>query len=543
MDDKKISVDKKIAVLIDADNTSSNFAEALFQEIAQYGVASVRRIYGDWTRNPQGWQDKLLDFALTPIQQFSYTKNKDATDMQLIIDAMDLLYSGTFDAFCLVSSDSDFTPLAARLRQSGMTVYGFGKQTTPKSLTKSCDKFVYFENIVENFEFVENKYETNTYDTQYSTIRRSPFGTWKYNNYNNNYNNYNNYNANNNNKPYYQQKKYIPNEVRGYVYTAITHCSDYTGWANVGFIGHYIKNIAPDFDFRTYGFLSLSDMLKSFNNLQFKMDEKLRMFCRRIHFREVADLLQQEIFPKYQDDNGQVSIQEIEDLVKSKWNWEEYGFNSFMDLLNRITNISIIDDKIEIKHNSYSSPYSQSYPLTEAKLDDNTRNVIYSSIQENIDETGWAFVAEVGQTIKYKLPDFNARNYGFLKISELLKTFNDLQFKSIGLNLYCRPIPIKNLEELFINQIFPKYQDCDNVVDIDYIEDIVKNKWNWEDYGFNSFKELLEKLDIIEFFDDNLIQLKQESLLTRSPDVSSQEDSLQDNSLQNDSSSQSNLFL
>ena len=181
MDDKKISVDKKIAVLIDADNTSSNFAEALFQEIAQYGVASVRRIYGDWTRNPQGWQDKLLDFALTPIQQFSYTKNKDATDMQLIIDAMDLLYSGTFDAFCLVSSDSDFTPLAARLRQSGMTVYGFGKQTTPKSLTKSCDKFVYFENIVENFEFVENKYETNTYDTQYSTIRRSPFGTWKYN--------------------------------------------------------------------------------------------------------------------------------------------------------------------------------------------------------------------------------------------------------------------------------------------------------------------------------------------------------------------------
>ena len=101
-----------------------------------------------------------------------------------------------------------------------------------------------------------------------------------------------------------------------------------------------------------------------------------------------------------------------------------------------------------------------------------------------------------------------------------------MQFKSIGLNLYCRPIPIKELEELFINQIFPKYQDCDNVVDIDYIEDIIKNKWNWEDYGFSSFKELLEKLDIIEFFDDNLIQLKSQS--------TNEQDTLQDNSLQND---------
>ena len=121
---------KKLAVLIDADNTSSNYAEELFQEIAKYGRASVRRIYGDWAKNPQKWQDKLLEYSLTPVQQFAYVKAKNATDMLLLIDAMDLLYSNTFDGFCIVSSDSDFTPLAQRLRQSGMMVYGFGNKKT-----------------------------------------------------------------------------------------------------------------------------------------------------------------------------------------------------------------------------------------------------------------------------------------------------------------------------------------------------------------------------------------------------------------------------
>ncbi|EGH45703.1 hypothetical protein PSYPI_26719, partial [Pseudomonas syringae pv. pisi str. 1704B] len=144
------SSQKHLAVLIDADNAPAAIVEGLFEEIAKYGVASVKRIYGDWT-GPQlgGWKKVLLDYSIQPIQQFAYTKGKNATDSSLIIDAMDLLYTRRFDGFCLVSSDSDFTRLASRLREEGLTVYGFGEEKTPKPFVAACDKFIYIELLRE----------------------------------------------------------------------------------------------------------------------------------------------------------------------------------------------------------------------------------------------------------------------------------------------------------------------------------------------------------------------------------------------------------
>ena len=137
---------KHLAVLIDADNAPASIVEALFEEIAKYGLASVRRIYGDWTKPNLGrWKKVLLDHSIQPIQQFAYTSGKNATDSALIIDAMDLLYTRRFDGFCLVSSDSDFTRLAARIREEGLTVYGFGEQKTPSPFVSACDKFIYTE--------------------------------------------------------------------------------------------------------------------------------------------------------------------------------------------------------------------------------------------------------------------------------------------------------------------------------------------------------------------------------------------------------------
>ncbi|MHB1369001.1 MAG: NYN domain-containing protein [Pseudomonadaceae bacterium] len=137
---------KHLAVLIDADNAPASIVEALFEEIAKYGLASVRRIYGDWTKpNLGSWKKVLLDHSIQPIQQFAYTSGKNATDSALIIDAMDLLYTRRFDGFCLVSSDSDFTRLAARIREEGLTVYGFGEQKTPSPFVSACDKFIYTE--------------------------------------------------------------------------------------------------------------------------------------------------------------------------------------------------------------------------------------------------------------------------------------------------------------------------------------------------------------------------------------------------------------
>src|SRR5215472_16988767 len=138
----------RLAVLIDADNAQPSIIEALLAEVAKYGTAHVKRAYGDWTRtNLKGWKDHLLAQSIQPVQQFAYTRGKNATDAAMVIDAMDLLYSDRFDGFCLVSSDSDFTRLASRLRESGLTVYGFGERKTPKPFVAACDKFIYIENL------------------------------------------------------------------------------------------------------------------------------------------------------------------------------------------------------------------------------------------------------------------------------------------------------------------------------------------------------------------------------------------------------------
>src|ERR1700739_4893169 len=138
----------RLAVLIDADNAQASITEALLAEVAKYGTAHVKRAYGDWTStNLKGWKDQLLSQSIQPIQQFAYTRGKNSTDSAMVIDAMDLLYSGRFDGFCLVSSDSDFTRLAGRLRESGLTVYGFGERKTPKAFVAACDKFIYIENL------------------------------------------------------------------------------------------------------------------------------------------------------------------------------------------------------------------------------------------------------------------------------------------------------------------------------------------------------------------------------------------------------------
>src|SRR5487761_163971 len=138
----------RLAVLIDADNAQPSITEGLLAEVAKYGTAHVKRAYGDWTApNLRGWKDQLLAQSIQPIQQFAYTTGKNATDAAMVIDAMDLLYSGRFDGFCIVSSDSDFTRLAARLRESSMTVYGFGERKTPKPFVAACDKFIYLENL------------------------------------------------------------------------------------------------------------------------------------------------------------------------------------------------------------------------------------------------------------------------------------------------------------------------------------------------------------------------------------------------------------
>jgi len=218
-------------VLIDADNAQASITEGLLAEVAKYGTAHVKRAYGDWTApNLRGWKDQLLAQSIQPIQQFAYTTGKNATDAAMVIDAMDLLYSGRFDGFCIVSSDSDFTRLAARLRESGMTVYGFGEHKTPKPFVAACDKFIY----VENLRFSE---EDSVTDSPGAKQPRR--------------------------KPTTATQLKADAALVSLLRNAVDAASDDDGWAPLAAVGNIITNQRPDFDSRSYGYGKLSDLINA----------------------------------------------------------------------------------------------------------------------------------------------------------------------------------------------------------------------------------------------------------------------------------------
>jgi uncharacterized LabA/DUF88 family protein len=213
----------RLAMLIDADNAPPAMIDGLLAEVAKYGTAHVKRAYGDWTGTSlKGWKDQLLAQSIQPIQQFAYTSGKNATDAAMVIDAMDLLYSGRFDGFCIVSSDSDFTRLAARIRESGLTVYGFGERKTPKPFVAACDKFIYVENLTYD--------QTATADPK-PTPRTSAAKL--------------------------KGDAALVNQLRN----AVEAASDDDGWAALSGVGSIITKQSPDFDSRSYGYAKLSDLL------------------------------------------------------------------------------------------------------------------------------------------------------------------------------------------------------------------------------------------------------------------------------------------
>ncbi|MEA1918171.1 MAG: NYN domain-containing protein [Campylobacterota bacterium] len=226
---RKIDKQKKLAVLVDAENAKYSIIEGLLDEIATYGIASVKRVYGDWTDHRlSGWKATLLDFGIQPIQQFAYTKGKNSSDSAMIIDAMDLLYTRNFDGFCIVSSDSDFTRLALRIRESGLLVYGFGEKKTPVAFSSACDKFIYIENLREG-----------------TTIKSSDI-----------------------------QKPSSDNLLDLLKY-AVEDTVDDSGWSNLGAVGQKIANKMSDFDPRNYGYKKLVDLLESTKSFEIKYSDPL----------------------------------------------------------------------------------------------------------------------------------------------------------------------------------------------------------------------------------------------------------------------------
>ena len=237
----EIKHDLKLAVLIDADNVPSSNVKGMMEEIAKYGIPTFKRIYGDWTKpNLAGWKSVLLENAITPIQQYGYTTGKNSTDSAMIIDAMDILYTGKVDGFCIVSSDSDFTKLATRLRESGMKVFGLGEKKTPNPFIVACDKFIYLEVLKSSAASDSPKVQTqdSSQITEQETVQQ------------------------------------IDAEVVTLISMTVDDIADEDGWAFLGDVGNLLIKKKPDFDPRNYGFQKLTPLIKSLMD-KFDIDERV----------------------------------------------------------------------------------------------------------------------------------------------------------------------------------------------------------------------------------------------------------------------------
>jgi len=232
--------DLRLAVLIDADNVPYANVKEMLEEIAKYGTPTFKRIYADWTKpTVSGWKNVLLEHAITPVHQYSYTTGKNATDSSMIIDAMDILYSGKVDGFCIVSSDSDFTRLATRLREAGMKVIGIGEKKTPSAFISACEKFIYIE-------ILKPKPAEEPRTTSAKTTKHSDKTTESLNK--------------------------IDRNLIKLITDSVDDLADENGWAFLGELGNLILKKQPDFDPRNYGYVKMLPLIKSMN--RFQIDER-----------------------------------------------------------------------------------------------------------------------------------------------------------------------------------------------------------------------------------------------------------------------------
>lgn len=259
----------RIAVLIDADNVPSTKIKAMLEEIAKYGTPTFKRIYGDWTKpNLTGWKNVLLESAITPIQQYGYTTGKNATDSAMIIDAMDILYSEKVDAFAIISSDSDFTKLAIRLREAGMTVIGLGEKKTPNPFIVACDKFIYLEILAPPVIAADliQKEEPSVPLKKISEKEKKKISI---------------------------QAETVPiqkvdEETINLIANSVSDLADDSGWAFLGEVGNLIIKKQPDFDPRNFGYSKLAPMLESIDKFEVDKRETDKKWYKLVYVRVKA---------------------------------------------------------------------------------------------------------------------------------------------------------------------------------------------------------------------------------------------------------------
>ena len=309
--------EKNIALLIDADNVSDKYVKIIFDELNSYGTVSIRRIYGNW-RKTLGWsEDLLLEYSIQPIQQFDYTKGKNATDMAMIIDAMDILYSNKADIFCIITSDSDFTKLAMRLRESQAYVIGMGESKTPLALTKACNKFIHLDLIVSDDSEIEESIA--------GIQPNSPLG-----------------------------EKGIPESnvtPLKQIQEAVIKMIPESGFVTLGGVGSSLNKLFSDFDVRNYGYTKLSILFREeFPNIH--LEEKEDVFFVTLKNDVDIATVRRETIEFIEESGGTVeNLSKIHEFLKNKYkhfNLKDYGFNRFSSFLRSIEKITVEGNKVRL---------------------------------------------------------------------------------------------------------------------------------------------------------------------------------------------------
>ena len=260
------SPDLRLAVLIDADNVPYANVKAMLAEIARYGTPTIKRIYGDWTQPTlSGWKKVLLENAVTPIQQYSYTTGKNSTDSAMIIDAMDILYTNRVDGFCLVSSDCDFTRLATRLREAGKLVIGIGEQKTPTPFISACDRFIYLEILSDD---KKKKQRSMKARGSQPALEEPGIGMRA--------------------AAVRQKGNRLPQEVSELIIVSVNDLADENGWAFLGDVGNLLLKKQPSFDSRNYGYQKLSQLIQAMDRFEIEPRDTANAHVKHIFIREKA---------------------------------------------------------------------------------------------------------------------------------------------------------------------------------------------------------------------------------------------------------------
>lgn len=307
--------DTNIALLIDMDNVSAKYVKSIFDELNAFGTVSIRRIYGNW-KKPNGWnEDILLEYSIQPVQQFDYTKGKNATDMAMVIDAMDILYSKNVNVFCIVTSDSDFTKLAMRLRESQAYVIGMGESKTPMALTKACNKFLHldlitFDDLKEDSESLPagKAGKTESADSNVTPI----------------------------------------NQIQEAVINMITESDSVT----LGEVGSILGKLFTDFDVRNYGYTKLSIFIRE-ECSKIQMEEKDGVFFVKLKNGVGIDAVYKEIMDIIAKNGGEVdNLAKIHEFLKTNhkhFNLKDYGYSRFSSFLRSMEGITVDGNKVRLK--------------------------------------------------------------------------------------------------------------------------------------------------------------------------------------------------